>query len=214
MQVQLSNLTFNWFDLLVLVLIALGIFRGRKHGMSGELIPLLQWLSIVLVGAFTYERVGGLVKTTTGIDPTYCNVSVYLLSALLLKWAFTAITHLVGDKLLNADAFGGGEYYFGMLAGALRWLCILLFCLALFNAIYISDAQRAATAKMQQDNFGAISLPTLSGTQHDVFRKSASGMLVKQHLDILLIKPIPPVGGPAKETLRQQRDRKFDEMIK
>ncbi len=214
MQVQLSNLIFNWFDGLVLVLIALGIFRGRKHGMSGELIPLIQWLCIILVGAFTYQQVGGLVKTATGVDPTYCNVGVYLLNALLLKWAFTAIKHLVGDKLLNADAFGGGEYYFGMIAGALRWLCILLFCLALFNAVYISDAERAATAKMQRDSFGSISFPTVSGTQHDVFHESSSGVLVKKYLDILLIKPIPPSGGPPKETLRQQRERKFNDMLK
>lgn len=214
MQVQLSNLNFNWFDGLVLVLIGVGIFRGRKHGMSGELIPLFQWLCIILVGAFTYQQVGGLVKTTTGIDATYCNVGVYLLNALLLKWAFTAIGHLVGDKLLDADAFGGGEYYFGMIAGALRWLCMLLFCLALFNSVYISDAQRAATIKMQKDSFGSISFPTLSGIQHDVFRGSASGAITKKYLDILLIKPIPPSGEAPKETLRQQRNRKFDDMMK
>ncbi len=214
MQIQLSNLIFNWFDGLVLVLIVAGVVRGRKHGMSGELILLLQWVCILVVGAFTYQQVGGLLRTTTGIDPTYCNVGVYLLNALLIKWAFTAIKNLVGDRLLNADVFGGGEYFFGMVAGALRWLCMLLFCLALFNAIYITDTQRHATAKMQQDNFGAVSFPTLSATQHAVFRESTSGVVLKKYLNILLIQPVPPSGEPPKETLRQERERKFNDMIK
>ena len=45
------NLGFNWFDLFVLVMLIVGIFVGRKRGMSLELLAVLQWLVIVFVSA-------------------------------------------------------------------------------------------------------------------------------------------------------------------
>src|SRR2546422_4577368 len=41
----------NWFDLFVLVMLVVGIFVGRKRGMSLELLSVLQWLMIVFVAA-------------------------------------------------------------------------------------------------------------------------------------------------------------------
>ena len=45
----LDNLPVNWFDGVVAGMLIIGLFRGRKHGMSKELLPLLKWVSLVVV---------------------------------------------------------------------------------------------------------------------------------------------------------------------
>ena len=43
---NLDTLPFNAFDLVLVVVLGLGIYSGRKQGMSGELLPLVKWLAI------------------------------------------------------------------------------------------------------------------------------------------------------------------------
>ena len=42
---------FNWFDFVVLIVLGIGVFRGRQRGMSEELLGLFEWLTIVVVSA-------------------------------------------------------------------------------------------------------------------------------------------------------------------
>ena len=42
-----NAMSFNWFDMVVVVVLGFGLFRGRRNGMSKELIPLLEWLVLV-----------------------------------------------------------------------------------------------------------------------------------------------------------------------
>ena len=46
-----ADSTPNWFDLLLLAMICAGVLRGRKRGMSEELLDFLQWLAIIIGGA-------------------------------------------------------------------------------------------------------------------------------------------------------------------
>jgi adenylate cyclase len=49
---NLDALPINGFDLVLVVVLVLGVYRGRKLGMSNELLPLLMWLAILLLGVF------------------------------------------------------------------------------------------------------------------------------------------------------------------
>jgi len=42
-----NGMPFNWFDVFVVVLLGFGLFRGRRNGMSKELLPTLQWVVLV-----------------------------------------------------------------------------------------------------------------------------------------------------------------------
>ena len=57
MSMSLDQLPINLFDLVVIAVLAVGIFRGRKHGMSEELLSLLKWLAI-LFGCAARLRAG------------------------------------------------------------------------------------------------------------------------------------------------------------
>jgi len=62
MSMSLSQLPLNLFDLVVIVVLAAGIYRGRRHGMSEELLNLLTWLAILL-GCATLSCYGLVVNS-------------------------------------------------------------------------------------------------------------------------------------------------------
>ena len=77
-----------WFDLLVLALVAYGIFRGRKRGMSEELLDVFQWLLIVVLGAMLYAPLGRILSHFSGFSPLLSYIIAYSLIALALKLVF------------------------------------------------------------------------------------------------------------------------------
>ena len=211
---SVSDFQLTWFDLLVLGLVAFGIFRGRKRGMSEELLDVFQWLLIVVLGAILYAPLGRIVGRFSGFSPLLSNIIAYSLVALALKLIFSMVKRSVGEKLVHADTFGRFEYYLGMLAGTVRCLCILIFALSFIHANYISDAERAATAKMQADNFGSISFPTLGSLQQSIFYESYSGQFIKKNLQEQMIKPsqgTAPARGP---TIGRRREQDIEAIIK
>ena len=142
------------------------------------------------------------------------NVFAYTLLAILFKLLFSMIKRASGEKLVQADTFGNFEYYLGMLAGAVRFFCILLFVINFLHAKFISDAERAATAKVQADNFGSISFPTFGSLQQGAFYESPSGKLIRKHLRVLLLDPAVAGGKRPGDTMGKRRERAVDEVLK
>jgi len=192
-------LAFNWFDIMVLLVLLGGVIHGRKRGISGELLEVLQWLLIVVVAALLYEPAGNFISNFSHMSLLPSYLISYLLITFTIKLIFSTIKRMVGEKLAHADTFGGMEYYLGMAAGGLRFICVLIVALAILNAKYISNAEWLAEKKMQSDNFGAISFPTLASLQRAIFKESVSGKFVRTHLKEQLIRPTPStatVGSP------------------
>jgi uncharacterized membrane protein required for colicin V production len=190
---SLDKLPINLFDLIVIVVLAAGIFRGRKHGMSEELIKLLQWLAILFGCAAVYEWGGQMFGQFTGM---FGRLSRYLMAyvggALLIVLLFALVKRSLGGKLLGSDFFGRAEYYLGMGSGLVRFSCMLLAALALLNARYFSPTEVRAMQKFQDDVYGSDFFPTLHSVQQGVFEKSVTGPWIKQNLGFLLIKSTEP----------------------
>jgi hypothetical protein len=105
-------------------------------------------------------------------------------------------------KLVGSDVFGSGEYYLGMVAGVVRYTCILIFALALLNAPLYTKAQIDEDLKFQNDVYGSNFFPKLYTLQSDVFEKSFVGPHIHEELGFLLIKSTP---REVKE-IRKDRD--------
>jgi len=190
-----NGLPFNWFDLVVAVFLIAGILRGRKRGMSQEVVTLLQWFAILLCCAFFYEPVGRWLAGSTPISLLTSFVIAYVVVAALVSILFVVFKRVVGGKLIGSDAFGKGEYYLGMPAGMLRFACILLCVLALLNARFYSKQEIENYQKFQQDVYGSEFFPGLQAVQANVFENSLIGPHIKKNLAFLLIRPTPPGGG-------------------
>ena len=189
---QFDKLPFNWFDFLVIIVLLVGIQRGRKRGMSEEMLTMFRWVALVLVCGFFYEPVGREIASGSVFGPLEGYVIAYVALALGVAVVFSLIKRALGGKLVGSDAFGRGEYYLAMPSGMLRCACMLIAALALLNAREFSKADVLAWDKYEKDLYGSDFFPTLHTVQAAVFEQSFTGPYVKKYLGILLIKPTPP----------------------
>lgn len=189
---NLNSLPGNVFDLVVIAILVMGILRGRKHGMSEELMNLIKWLAVVVGCSLIYEPVGRWMAQSSPFSLLASFLFVYAFGAMLILGLFALCKHQLGGKLVGSDLFGRSEYYLGMGSGVVRCGCMLLAVLALLNARYFTPAEVRAMENFQNDVYGANYFPTLHSAQAVVFEKSLAGSWIKGHLGFLLIKPTQP----------------------
>jgi len=187
-----NKMPFNVFDVALLVILVLGILRGRKHGMSEELMSLIKWLAIVIGCAFVYLPAGTWLAQASPFSLLASFMMVYITVALLILGAFALVKHRLGDKLVGSDIFGRSEYYLGMVSGLVRFSCILLTCLAVLNARSFTPQEVRAMEAFQNDVYGKNYFPTWHTAQAVVFENSISGAWIKENLSFFLIKPTQP----------------------
>jgi uncharacterized membrane protein required for colicin V production len=179
---------FNWFDVAIFVVLAVGVRQGRKHGMSEEIILMAKWVSIMLAGAFCYEIIGDVIAENSVFNRLQSYVMAYCIVALFITVTFLVIKKLAHGKLIGSDVFGSGEYYLGMAAGLVRYSCILIVALAFLNAPLYTESEIDADLKFQNDVYGSNFFPKLYNVQSDVFKKSFVGPHIEKELSFLLIK--------------------------
>ena len=193
----MDKLPFNFFDFVLLAVLVAGVLRGRKHGMSEELLGLFQWLAILIVCALAYEPIGKLFVGSFTL--LFCYIAAYLTAGLVVLIVFAGIKRALGGKLLGSDLFGKAEYYLGMGSGLVRFTCMLLAALALLNARYFSPTEVKAMENFQNDVYGSNFFPTLHSVQSAVFERSLLGPWIKENLSFLLIKPTEPENRQFKQ---------------
>jgi uncharacterized membrane protein required for colicin V production len=206
-----DKLTFGWFDIALILILAFGLWRGRKRGMSRELLPVLMWLGIVLAGGFGYLLLADeLIKTTyirkifgtTFIERTAGNITAYLTITFVVWLLFAVLKNLCKTKVEGANAFGSGEYYLGMISGMIRYACIVIFALALINAPFYSSEELNARAAYNKRWYGGgiydgNYMGDMPSFQNSIFRNSIVGPLIKNHLSSLLIDNFAVLKKPA-----------------
>ncbi len=205
-----DKLAFNWFDVALVAVLAFGFWRGRKRGMSREFLPVSMWLIIIIAGGFGYEWVGdqlikqGVIRSVFGksfLERTAGYLSAYLLIAFLIYLIFSIIKNLLKAKVEGSNTFGSNEYYFGMVAGVIRYASMTIFVLAMLNAPVYSAAEIAAKKAYNKQWFGGgiydgNYLPDMATVQSDVFQKSLLGPSIKDGLSSMFINANPKVVTP------------------
>ncbi len=184
-----NSLPVNWFDAVVVLVLGFGIFRGRKNGMSKEILPLFQWLTVISVSGLFYSMVAPLLVMMVTLDLLTSYILGYAILALVVFLVFSLIKRALGLRLFGSNLFGSAEYYLGMPSGMVRYACVLLFALAFLNARFFTTAQIEAGNNYQERWYGAHFFPDLYTVQNEVFVKSLTGPYIKQYLGVLLIKP-------------------------
>ena len=214
-----SNAKFNYFDMVAIVWLIIGFFRGRKHGLSGELLPMSLWLGIVVAGGLYYARFSGTVHQYTQFGPLWSNVTAYLLIALGVYLIYRWFRQLFAEKLVEKDPFGRSEYYLGMMAGVVRFGCMIVVAMSLMNSRVATAAELAESEKFQAAWFSDIRFPTYGEFQQDALLKSFSGQWVETHLKPVLIAAVNytaspgSAGGHPTDTIAQQKNKEMDDIL-
>ncbi|MGH7994290.1 MAG: CvpA family protein, partial [Limisphaerales bacterium] len=192
-----NSLSLSWFDAVVVMVLMFGLFRGRKNGMSKEILPLFKWLAIIFVSGLFYSQMAQWLVSLASLDPLTGNLLGYAILALVVFLIFSMLNRPLGLKLFGSNLFGNAEYYLGTPSGMVRYACVLLFALSFLNARHFTPAQIEADSKYQQRWYGAQFFPGLYTVQNQVFVKSYTGPFIKKYLAVLMIEPTPMKGGPS-----------------
>jgi uncharacterized membrane protein required for colicin V production len=204
-----DKLMFNWFDLALVLVLAFGFWRGRKRGMSREALPVSMWLVAVIGAGFGNAWLGGLLLQTGYVqrifgssfnERTTALVIAYLAIALVAFGVFSLLMKRYREKLAGSSAFGGSEYYLGMISGMIRYGCIVLFVLSLLHAPVYTSAEIAAREAYENrwyggglKGFNGDFVPSLDEVQTSVFRQSLTGPAIQNYFSELLINGVAPV---------------------
>jgi len=209
-----ANFSIGWADALIGILLIIGVIRGRKRGMSEELLDIIKWLVIVVAAAALYQPIGQFLNQVSLFSLLSCYVAVYGLIILFVMLLFSFLKRGIGEKLVGADTFGGAEYYLGMMAGFFRYTCIIVVGMAFLNARFYSPAEVQAKSKYQQDNFGSSFFLTLPDLQKEVFVESLTGRAVHEFLPVVLIKPTASAGSDANQSdsIGRRRENSINEI--
>lgn len=194
----MANFQFNWFDLVLVALLVVGAFRGRKRGMSQELLPLIKWLTLVFVCGFLYRPVAAFISSMMTISTLMASITAYLGLALVTAALFALITRQLGGKIIGSDVFGKSEYYLGILSGMVRFACVILFGLSLLNARYYTQEEIDDRNRMVKKNYDNDFFPAVFQVQDQVFRGSFAGPVIREQLSFILIEPTKAQPKPLK----------------
>jgi len=212
-----QHFAFNWFDVALVFVLAFGFWRGRKRGLTKELLPSLQWLAILLGAGLGHVFLAdwlqhmGLVKPVFGKtfnERTAALMTSYLAIMLVIFIVFTLLKRKFNPKLEGSNRFGSSEYYLGIIAGLVRYACMVLVALALLNAPFYTPADIAAAKAYNNrwyggglNGYSGDFIPSVDEVQVSVFKQSLIGPLIKDNLSMLLINTTAAGGGkPAVKT--------------
>jgi hypothetical protein len=192
---SLDKLPFGWFDVAFVLILAFGLFRGRKNGMTKEIIPMFQWIVTVITCGLGYEIVGQLLDNLSGWGKLPCYLLGYFIVMFVVYLCFLLVKKLFMERLTGSNFFGTGEYYLGMISGMIRYACLMLVALALLNAPYYTagDVIKSKAYAARWFGGGLYSgnfFPTLQSVQEEVFKNSLIGPLIKNYLGVLLINSV------------------------
>ena len=192
----MKDFSLSWVDCAVVVLLFVGLWRGRRRGMSEELLDIIKWALIVVLAGLGYQPIAQLLLSFTSVfGPLSMYVTTYMALALIITIIFSIIRKHAGAKLTGSDAFGSAEYYLGMLAGLFRYACIMIVGMSFLHAPLYTAEQVKAKIKYQEDNFGTTFFPSVPEFQRQVFKASMAGKFVDEYLQIVLIVPTAGGGG-------------------
>jgi len=119
---SLDSLPVGAFDFVLVAVLALGVFRGRKHGMSEELLNLVKWIVIIFGCAFIYEPVGRFFAQSSHVFSLFtCYLMAYVAGILLVLILFAGIKRALGGMLIGSDIFGPTKFNLGMVSGFVRF---------------------------------------------------------------------------------------------
>jgi uncharacterized membrane protein required for colicin V production len=215
-QVQdfLKNAPFSYIDAIVLAWLVIGIFRGRKMGMTQEIIPTARWLCIVIVGGMFYKPLSlVLFENTAGaFNLLWARITAYLLIAFASAIVFVLIKKALGDRLTGSDLFGRWEYYLGMLAGLIRFACMLLAILAVMHARIVTQKELDDINAQMKKNLDDIHPPryVYGSIEQAIFVQSFSGKVVTDNLSDILIETVTPTETSKPESQKKKLQDAID----
>jgi uncharacterized membrane protein required for colicin V production len=94
----LDSLPIGVFDVVVLGVLILGLVRGRKHGMSEELLNVIEWACAMIAASFLYEPLGRMLESSSPFSLLTSYIVAYSGCVLVILGGFVMLKRSLGGK--------------------------------------------------------------------------------------------------------------------
>ena len=186
-----AGLPLNWFDAVFLASVIYGGYRGKANGLSGEHVPLGQWILIGLAGGTMGDLLGSFLMLILKLS-SYWSHMIGTTIWIVVIWGMFAFLKGKGHaQLRDSDWFGKTETPLGIAAGALKSFCILLTVLSLLNGRIYTVEQIRAQRESQIKELGSALFPTVGMINGAVFQTSFVGPYLRAWFGWAMITASP-----------------------
>jgi uncharacterized membrane protein required for colicin V production len=213
----LAHARFNYFDMIAIVWLIIGLFWGRMKGMTLEWLALLQWIGIVTAGGLLYPSFSHVIHRYTYYSASWSDITAYVLIAVGVHLLYIRFREAWFQKLGGKKLFGRADSSLGMVAGGARFACMLLAGLALMNSRVATAAEPAKTDKSSKNKANGIYILKYGEFQRNVLIHSLAGNWVQTNLKSILIAswdPLPtPPPPPQAGTLAHKASATNDNLV-
>lgn len=203
----MENFSVTWFDAFCIIMLGVGMFVGKKRGMSNELLDVFSWLLMMVVSALYYKPLAQIIANFAHFSLYWSNIICYLGIAIGIKSVFVYIKRAVGEKLIGSDIFGRAEFYFGAVGGAVRFACMIIMIVAILHGRYVTKAIVQAQTKKIEQEYGSVFFPTYAKIQTDVLFDSITGVFIREKLEEQMIESTDPDFFPGGKSVRGEKQR-------
>lgn len=208
----LAGFSLSWVDFVTVIVLAIGFVRGRKRGLSEELLDTVMWLAIVALGALFYRMLADLMASKPMFSRLTYHLAAYILIALVIKIVFLLMKRSFGQKLVESDMFGRAEFYLGMGAGMVRWTCMYIFALSMLHAPHYTEEELAQRLREVEYNYGSDFFPSVDKIQSEVFKASMTGKNLAKYAPQILMAPSDGSADSVRHenSMGKRREREID----
>ena len=124
----------NYFDLAILILISIGIFRGLIKGLIIEVSSLIS-LYFGIVGSINYsEFLSSYIFNYIKWNETIINIICFILLFITIVWSIMLIAKFI-TKILKIAYLGLLNRVFGAVFGGVKWVVILSGIIIIYTSI-------------------------------------------------------------------------------
>ncbi len=135
----LLGVSVGWFDPLLLLLLALGFWRGRLNGAAREHFAAGQWFLVAVGGGLMSRALGGLMVKWLGVTFFAAGIFGYVVGGGVVLIVAAVLRTYHADEMLDAAFFAKAEPAAGGVFGALKCFCLLTIALAFVHARKVPD---------------------------------------------------------------------------
>ena len=182
----------HWFDVLLVLILAVGGFFCRYSGAMIQIARLLQCLLALVISSFLYSWPATSIASAFLWRPDIIALILYPIILAIVYFALSYGRRQLFGKEAKVDLFGRADPAIAVSAGALRAAALLLFVASWIHGRYATEADVREYEKFCAENLGGIQFPVLSTMRRDIFIESYSGRLLDRYAGYFLLAALPP----------------------
>lgn len=121
-----SILGLNWYDWVVIVAAAYGVWSGIRRGFMGELMSVVGVVLMLYLSLKFYAPLGELLRAYLGFAIEPANLTAFVVISILVYLAAFSMSEYLHDKMKRGGVFAVSvENFGGAIGGLIRTLGIM-----------------------------------------------------------------------------------------